>query len=83
MTRARRLAAGLLLLASAAALPGCYFARSCIPMDPSGMEFPLEWISDTCADQVKRTGETATSLPGDLRRHCRESWRNLTVYPGE
>ncbi|MCK6480534.1 MAG: hypothetical protein HUU06_02025 [Planctomycetaceae bacterium] len=83
MTRARRLAAGLLLLGSAAALPGCYFARSCIPMDPSGMEFPVDWVSATFEDQVKRTGETLSSLPGGIRSHCRESWRNLTVYPGE
>lgn len=83
MSRSRRLAGALLLLSSAAALPGCFFARTCIPLDPEGMEVPFTWVSDTFADQVERTSDRVASLPADLADHTADCWRNLTTFPGE
>lgn len=83
MTRHRRRDAVLLLLAASAALPGCFFTRTCIPLDARGMERPLEWFAEDFDSQVEHTSALIADLPGDFSDHCRDRWRDLTTYPGE
>lgn len=71
----------LALLAAASLLPGCFFVRTCVPMDASGMAGPRRWASESLADQASRTGERVAGLPGALEDHLASSWRNLTTDP--
>ena len=80
--RTDRAAAATALL-GAALLPGCYFLRHAVPTDPSGMEYPADWAAGTFRDQVDRTGDLITGIPGALADHTVSCWRNLVEYPGE
>ena len=81
MNRARRPA--LLLLLAAGALPGCFFVRSCVPLDASGMRIPADWAAATFDDQAARTSERVEGFPAAFTAHVNESWTRLTTYPGE
>ena len=68
------------LLALAALLaPGCAFARRAVPLDPSGMAYPLRCFGGTLREQSGRSADLVTGMPRRLSRHGRECWRNLTT----
>ena len=71
------------LLAAALLLPGCFFVHRAVPLDASGMEFPLRHFGATVTDQSVRTGETVAGIPSAFAGHLRYCWRNLTVDPTE
>jgi hypothetical protein len=80
---ARPRARALAVLAAAAALPGCYFVRVVVPLDPSGMEYPARCFSEATADQVDRTAARVAGLPAATEAHFEECWKNLTHDPRE
>jgi hypothetical protein len=71
----------LLLAAAAVLLPGCYAARKAVPLDASGMEYPLRHAGRAIDQQVELTGDAITGLPRSLSEHFRKCWRNITRDP--
>lgn len=75
-----------LALAAAAAvacLPGCYVISKAVPLDTSGMEYPIDNVSGAFHEQVANTRDTFTGLPHAFASHCRDCWINLSEDPAD